>query len=244
MRCRSPHHRVAWGHDDDGDAETRHGTPNGRAVTPTGGRITTTVGRTTISADSSPVRITISTARARFFGMGRETTGRVTILDVAHAAGVKPSTVSKALNDGRGSADVRRRVAEAASRLGYRPNQQARGLRRSESRSIGVLIPDLANPVFLPFLRGVEHAAQERGYVVLITDGQRSHDPTIDRARALLRPGGRRARARRPGRRREPAAVPRPRRTDRADRSPTAVRTCPGTGAAARPRRPRRWVDG
>jgi LacI family transcriptional regulator len=99
---------------------------------------------------------------------------RVTIRDVARAAGVGPSTVSKALNDGRGSADVRRRVEEAAARLGYRPNQRARGLRRSESRSIGVLIPDLANPVFLPLLRGVEQAARERGYVVLIADGQRS----------------------------------------------------------------------
>ncbi len=104
--------------------------------------------------------------------------GRVTILDVAHAAGVQPSTVSKALNNGRGSPDVRRRVEEAASRLGYRPNQRARGLRRSESRSIGVLIPDLANPVYLPFLRGVEQAAQERGYAVLIADGQGTHDPT------------------------------------------------------------------
>jgi LacI family transcriptional regulator len=104
--------------------------------------------------------------------------GRVTILDVAHAAGVQPSTVSKALNDGRGSPDVRRRVADAAARLGYRPNQRARGLRRSESHSIGVLVPDLANPVYLPFLRGVEQAAQERNYVVLIADGQGTHDPT------------------------------------------------------------------
>jgi LacI family transcriptional regulator len=101
-------------------------------------------------------------------------TARVTIVDVANAAGVMPSTVSKALNDGRGSAEVRRRVEEAATRLGYRPNQRARGLRRSESRSIGVLVPDLANAVFLPWLRGVEQAAQERGYVVLIADGQRS----------------------------------------------------------------------
>ena len=106
------------------------------------------------------------------------TAGRVTILDVAHAAGVQPSTVSKALNNGRGSADVRRRVEEAAARLGYRPNQRARGLRRSESRSIGVLVPDLANPVYLPFLRGVEQAAQEHDYAVLIADGQGTHDPT------------------------------------------------------------------
>jgi LacI family transcriptional regulator len=99
---------------------------------------------------------------------------RPTIVDVARAAGVMPSTVSKALNSGRGSAEVRRRVEAAAAALGYRPNQRARGLRRSESRSIGVLVPDLANPVFLPFLRGAEHAARERGYTVLIADGERS----------------------------------------------------------------------
>lgn len=103
-------------------------------------------------------------------------TGRVTILDVARAANVTPSTVSKALNAAQGSADVRRRVYEAAARLDYRPNERARGLRRAQSRSIGVLVPDLANPVFLPFLRGVEQVAQERGYVVLIADGQRSTD--------------------------------------------------------------------
>jgi LacI family transcriptional regulator len=108
----------------------------------------------------------MSTARA----------ARVTIVDVANAAGVMPSTVSKALNGGRGSPEVRRRVEEAAARLGYRPNQRARGLRRSESRSIGVLIPDLANAMFLQWLRGVEQAAQERAYVVLIADGQRSDD--------------------------------------------------------------------
>jgi LacI family transcriptional regulator, galactose operon repressor len=99
---------------------------------------------------------------------------RVTIVDVARAAGVMPSTVSKALNGGRGSAEVRARVEAAAAALGYRPNQRARGLRRSESRAIGVLVPDLANPVFLPFLRGAEHAARARGYTVLIADGERS----------------------------------------------------------------------
>lgn len=99
---------------------------------------------------------------------------RVTIRDVARAAGVRPSTVSKALNAGRGSPDVRQRVERAAAELGYRPNEQARGLRRAQSRSIGLLVPDLANPVFLPLLRGAERAARERGYVVLIADGQRS----------------------------------------------------------------------
>ena len=106
---------------------------------------------------------------------------RVTIGDVARVAGVRPSTVSKALNDGRGSIEVRERVRRAAAELGYRPNEQARGLRRAQSRSIGLLLPDLANPVFLPLLRGAERAARDRGYVVLIADGQQS-DPAEEAA--------------------------------------------------------------
>jgi LacI family transcriptional regulator len=101
---------------------------------------------------------------------------RVTIVDVAREAGVQPSTVSKALNEGRGSAEVRRRVDEAVARLGYRPSLRAQGLRTSQSRSIGVLVPDLVNPSYLSLLRGVENVAQERGYVVLVADGQRSAD--------------------------------------------------------------------
>jgi LacI family transcriptional regulator len=101
---------------------------------------------------------------------------RVTIRDVARVAGVRPSTVSKALNGGRGSPEVRDRVQRAATELGYRPNEQARGLRRSRSRSVGLLVPDLANPVFLPLLRGAEQAASEHGYVVLVADGHRSDD--------------------------------------------------------------------
>ena len=101
---------------------------------------------------------------------------RVTIRDVARAAGVRPSTVSKALNAQRGSAEVRARVQRAADELGYRPNEQARALRRSRSRSLGLLLPDLANPVYLPLLRGAEHVARDRGYVVLVADGQRSDE--------------------------------------------------------------------
>jgi LacI family transcriptional regulator len=101
---------------------------------------------------------------------------RVTIVDVAREAGVQPSTVSKALNEGRGSAEVRRRVDEAVARLGYRPSLRAQGLRTSQSRSIGVLVPDLVNPSYLSLLRGVENVAQERGYVVVVADGQRSAD--------------------------------------------------------------------
>jgi len=101
----------------------------------------------------------------------------VTIRDVAREAGVAVSTVSRVINvSGATSPSARERVLAAAERLGYRASSMARGLRRSRTMTIGVLIPDLANPVFLQWLRGAENAAQEHGYAVLTCDGQESID--------------------------------------------------------------------
>ncbi|KWT64072.1 transcriptional regulator, LacI-family [Variovorax sp. WDL1] len=97
----------------------------------------------------------------------------VTIRDVAHAAGVHVSTVSRALNpDKRGmiSEEVLRVVEEAAQRLGYRPNRAASALRTGRTHTIGVLVPDITNPVFPPILQGIEASAAARGYFVFVTN--------------------------------------------------------------------------
>ncbi|MCU1427733.1 MAG: periplasmic binding protein/LacI transcriptional regulator [Actinomycetia bacterium] len=101
--------------------------------------------------------------------------GHVDIRDVARAAGVSTATVSRALS-GRGYAsdDARRKVAAASRRLGYQPAAPGRSLRTTRSMTIGLLVPDLADPVYLPFLRGVEHAAQQHGYVVVVADARSS----------------------------------------------------------------------
>ncbi|HEY6495480.1 MAG TPA: LacI family DNA-binding transcriptional regulator, partial [Trebonia sp.] len=94
-----------------------------------------------------------------------------TLRDVAAAAGVHPATASRALNPGTRllvSEETARRVTEAADRLGYRPNPVARSLRTRRSHTIGVLIPDLNNPLFPPMIRGIEDRLAERGYVALI----------------------------------------------------------------------------
>jgi LacI family transcriptional regulator len=94
-----------------------------------------------------------------------------TLRDVATAAGVHPATASRALNPGTRllvSEETARRVSEAASRLGYRPNPVARSLRTRRSHTIGVLIPDLNNPLFPPMIRGIEDRLAEHGYVALI----------------------------------------------------------------------------
>ncbi|MGJ7509186.1 LacI family DNA-binding transcriptional regulator [Variovorax sp. GT1P44] len=105
--------------------------------------------------------------------MNPPATSTVTIRDVAQAAGVHVSTVSRALNPAkRGliSAEVLRVVEEAALKLGYRPNRAASALRTGRTHTIGVLVPDITNPVFPPILQGIEASAAARGYFVFVTN--------------------------------------------------------------------------
>ena len=105
-----------------------------------------------------------------------------TLRDVAAAARVHPATASRALNPGTRllvSEETARRVTEAAERLGYRPNPVARSLRTRRSHTIGVLIPDLNNPLFPPIVRGLEDRLAEHGYVALI--GNTDADITRER---------------------------------------------------------------
>jgi LacI family transcriptional regulator, galactose operon repressor len=94
-----------------------------------------------------------------------------TLRDVAAAARVHPATASRALNPGTRllvSEETARRVTEAAERLGYRPNPVARSLRTRRSHTVGLLIPDLNNPLFPPIVRGLEDRLADHGYVALI----------------------------------------------------------------------------
>lgn len=98
-----------------------------------------------------------------------------TMKDVASRAGVAVSTVSRILNgSGYGSEQTRSRVLAASSALGYLPSLRARGLRQSRTMTVGVAVPDLGNPVFLEYVRGVEHTAGRAGYAVTVCDGQAS----------------------------------------------------------------------
>src|SRR5690349_22687115 len=97
----------------------------------------------------------------------------VTIRDVARVAKVHPGTVSRALNaDTRAlvNEETAERVLRAAEELGYRPNPIARGLKTNRSYTIGVLIPDITNPLFPPILRGIEDRLDEEGYTALVVN--------------------------------------------------------------------------
>ncbi|MFI6394483.1 LacI family DNA-binding transcriptional regulator [Nonomuraea sp. NPDC050547] len=90
-----------------------------------------------------------------------------TLRDIAEAVGVHTTTVSRALNprtQNQVGADTVRRVRKAAKDLGYQPNPIALSLRTSRSRTVGLVIPDITNPLFPPIVRGIESALEAGGY--------------------------------------------------------------------------------
>jgi LacI family transcriptional regulator len=96
-----------------------------------------------------------------------------TLRDVAARAGVHAGTASRALNPATRhlvNHETARRVAAAARALSYEPNPLARGLRTSRSFTVGVLIPDLTNPLFPPIVRGIEDRLSPAGYAALLAN--------------------------------------------------------------------------
>jgi len=102
----------------------------------------------------------------------------VTLKDVAAAAGVHVSTASRALNPETKSIvneQTAVRVLEVAERLGYRPHPLARGLRTNRTMTIGMVVPDLMNPLFPPIYAGADSILGGLGYSVLVaSDGDES----------------------------------------------------------------------
>jgi DNA-binding LacI/PurR family transcriptional regulator len=109
---------------------------------------------------------------------------QATIQDVAERAGVSRATVSRVLNDNPNvDDDLRVRVREAMQSLAYRPNRAARRLRGSFNDVIGLIIPDIQNPVFVTVARGVEDAAYQRKINVLLCNA----DDNLDKQQDYLR---------------------------------------------------------
>ncbi|MDX3802863.1 LacI family DNA-binding transcriptional regulator [Streptomyces sp. AK04-3B] len=108
---------------------------------------------------------------------------RPTLADVAREVGVSAKTVSRVLNeDGPASAQTREQVLAAVARLGFQPNLMARNIRvGGPDTTIGLVIPDLANPFFGAVARAIEDTVRDRGLTLLM--GSSADDP--DRERAL-----------------------------------------------------------
>lgn len=102
-----------------------------------------------------------------------------TMRDVAAAAGVAVSTVSKVLSGADISvrSETRARIEQAASDLRYRPNATARGLRLARTGAFGMLVPDFTNPVYATIVRGAVREAEAIGRVTLLAELDGDHSP-------------------------------------------------------------------
>jgi LacI family transcriptional regulator len=100
---------------------------------------------------------------------------RVTHKDVAARAGVSVATVSYVINNGprRVADETRERVEEAIAALGYYPSEVARALRLQQSSTVGLVIPNSANPFYAEIARELERACTEEGLLVLLCNSDR-----------------------------------------------------------------------
>jgi LacI family transcriptional regulator len=101
----------------------------------------------------------------------------VSMKDVAALAGVSLGTVSNVLNSPDIVAEpTRRRVELAIAKLGWIPNEPARQLRAGRSRSIGMIVMDIANPFYTDLVIGAENCVHERGYSVQVGNSAQEAD--------------------------------------------------------------------
>lgn len=96
---------------------------------------------------------------------------KVKISDVAKAAGVSLATVSRVLsNGGPVKAETRERILQVIEELNYQPNALARQLRTQKTKTIVVIVPNIANYLFSEVIFGIEAAASSNGYQVMIAE--------------------------------------------------------------------------
>ncbi|MBS3765502.1 LacI family DNA-binding transcriptional regulator, partial [Candidatus Bipolaricaulota bacterium] len=102
---------------------------------------------------------------------------RVTMEDIAERAGVSINTVSRALNDKPDINDqTKEEILQLADELNYQPNRFAQGLRSSKTSTLGVIVADIMNPFFSALLKGVEKAAREEGYSIIVQDTDEKYE--------------------------------------------------------------------
>ena len=122
-----------------------------------------------------PLTLTLLQIISRSVKMSRKLSSkskhRVTLEDVASAAGVSAMTVSRVVNHtGRISSATRQRVWDAIEKLEYRPSRVAQALVTKKTMMIGTIIPDINNPYFAEIIQGVEARALEEDYRVLLAN--------------------------------------------------------------------------
>ncbi|HPE86165.1 MAG: LacI family DNA-binding transcriptional regulator [Bacteroidales bacterium] len=112
---------------------------------------------------------------------------QITIKDIAKRLGVSPSTVSRALKDHPDiSYNTRKAVQELANILGYKPNEVALSLRTSQSKIIGVIVPEIVHHFFSSIISGIEEVANEAGYYIMIFQTNESYKKELVYSQTLI----------------------------------------------------------
>ncbi|MEP6677165.1 MAG: LacI family DNA-binding transcriptional regulator [Ferruginibacter sp.] len=105
----------------------------------------------------------------------------ITIKDIARALGLSTSTVSRALRDSYEiSTETKKTVMEYATEHNYRPNPIALSLKEKRSRSIGVIVCEIANSYFSQVINGIESVAYQKGYNVIISQSHESYEREVN----------------------------------------------------------------
>ncbi len=112
---------------------------------------------------------------------------QLTIKDIATALHISISTVSRALSDSHDiSAETKKIVSDYANAHNYKPNQLALSLRTSNTRTIGVILPQIVHYFFSTVLSGIEDEAERGGYKVLFSQSDENYEHEVKGAKALL----------------------------------------------------------
>ncbi len=111
----------------------------------------------------------------------------VTLKDIAKIAGVSVNTVSRALNNKPDiSKETKKKILRIAKELNYTKDFTASSLRRRESRIVGVILADSANPFYSEVLKGIEAASKEYGYNIILINSERNYEQETSAINILL----------------------------------------------------------
>ena len=109
------------------------------------------------------------------------------IYDVAEMAGVSATTVSRVVHNKSCSAKSSRKVRQAIEQLGYIPDARASALKHGINRSIGVIVPDIANPVYPVAVKAIHDCAKDRGYHMILGNTYGSVEEEIELLQLMAR---------------------------------------------------------
>ena len=113
----------------------------------------------------------------------------ITMRDVAKTSGFSPATVSIVLNNAPLAQYIapatKKKIEEAARKLGYRPNAMARFLRSKRTHSVGVMLMDITDPYCTPILRGIENSLYQASYAPILADAHNQKN-RFERALEML----------------------------------------------------------